>query len=114
MSTKHIVIFWVFLIGIQHSLMASEGDTGLRNITGFGCHLEDGTCYFDIDGSPVGHSSCLGNNIRFNVIDSANGKTWLSIIEAAYIADKQVQLNISGCYSRQPIFPTFTFGRMIK
>ncbi len=105
--------FFVILILFSIPSYASEGGTGWRNITGFGCHLHDGTCYIDIDGDPVGLSSCLGTNIRFDTASSVNGKVWVSLISTAYASNKKIQLNISGCYDNGT-FPTFNYGRIEK
>jgi hypothetical protein len=94
------------------NILAQEGSTGFRNIIGFGCHLNDGACYFDIDGGAVGLAECLSSNIRFNSQDTINGKTWLSLLQIALTTGKRIQLNIVGCYSLQPNYPTFNFGRI--
>ncbi len=100
----------IILILFVQSGYASEGLTGYRNLTSFGCHLEDGTCFVEIDGNSVGASTCISNTIRFNVLNSLNGRNWLSLLQTAYIAKKQVNLNIEGCYVNQPTYPTFNFG----
>ena len=104
----------LLLTNISFSAYSAEGDTGWRNITGFGCHLNDGTCYMDIDGPAVGPAECLSNNVRFDVLGSMNGKTWLAMIKTAYLLGKEVRFNIKGCYSFQPLFPTFSWGRINK
>ncbi|MCW8880549.1 MAG: hypothetical protein OQK04_06590 [Kangiellaceae bacterium] len=90
---------------------ASTGGTGWRNITSFGCHLTDGTCYFNIDGASVGESSCLGNNVRFDAQNMPNGRVWLSLIQQAIATKKKIQLNINGCYGTS-IYPTFNYGQI--
>lgn len=90
-----------------------SGGTGWRSITAFGCHLTDGTCYFDISGTAVGPEGCHKRNIRFNNLTSPNGKTWLSLIQIAIATGKQVNFNIATrCYSNQPAYPTFRWGQI--
>ena len=96
------------------SCLANEGDTDWRNITGFGCHLMDGTCYINIDGPAVGPPECLKNDVRFDTANPPNGNTWLSIIELAYATNKRIRLNIIGCYANQVSYPTFSYGRIEK
>lgn len=94
-----------------NTVNAQTGASGWRTITAFGCHLTDGTCYFHIDGDAVGPEGCKNNSVRFNVLKSPNGKTWLSMIEMAYIAKRKVNLRIlETCYVDQPAYPTFSYG----
>ena len=105
------MLFGLLLAGFCMSLQAAEGNTGWRTLTSFGCHLNDGTCYFSVDGAAVGPAECLKTNIRFNTKTSENGDTWSSLILAAYLAGKKVHLNIAGCYGA---YPTFSYGEIEK
>jgi len=106
-----ILLVSVFTFCSAISANANTGSTGWRTVTVMGCHLTDGTCYFNIDGDPVGPEECKGNNVRFNVLTSPNGKTWLSMLEAAYLTKRQVNLSIiNTCYADQPVYPTFNYG----
>jgi hypothetical protein len=106
---KKLIILFALSVFSMH-INAEEGSTGFRNITGFGCHLVDGTCYFNIDGGAVGPDECLSSNVRFNSQNSINGTTWLSLLQIAITTGKRIQLNIVGCYSLQPRYPTFNYG----
>ena len=90
-----------------------SGGTGWRSITAFGCHLVDGTCYFDVSGTAVGPDGCHKRNIRFDSLNSPNGKTWLSLIQIAIATGKKVNFNIAtNCYTNQPAYPTFRWGQI--
>jgi hypothetical protein len=80
--------------------------TGSRNITNIGCHLGDDTCWIDISGSAVGPSGCTSNQIRFSV-NSTNGKSVFSLLTAAFLAGKQVNLEVTNtCYLGNTVYPT--------
>ena len=83
------------------------GYTGLRTITNVGCHLNDTTCWVEIAGPAVGPEICRNNNLRFST-NSPNGKNILSLVTAAFLAGKQVNLNFpdTTCYADQSPFPT--------
>ena len=110
MNKKLIVII---LMSLPWFATANSGGTGWRNITSLGCHLTDGTCYFNIDGAPVGAESCTNNNVRFDVLNSPNGKTWLSLLQQAYASKTRVSLNINACYGNSN-YPTFNYGAIEK
>ena len=103
------ILCGLFLAVFCMSLQAAEGHTGWRTLTSFGCHLNDGTCYFSVDGAAVGPAECLKTNIRFNTKTSVNGDTWSSMILAAHLANKRVQFYITGCYGS---YPTFAYGQI--
>lgn len=111
LKKSFLFILLAFVFWISTSTVASTGGTGWRKITSFGCHLVDGTCYFSIDGEPVGESNCLGNNVRFDALNMPNGKIWLGIIQQAIATKKKVNLNINGCYGTS-IYPTFNYGQI--
>ncbi|MEE9303043.1 MAG: hypothetical protein V3U84_04570 [Thiotrichaceae bacterium] len=90
--------------------VADEGLTGLRDIVSLGCHKTGGTCYIQINGVPVGAPACVGNSIRWSVMNNDNGKTWLALFTTALALKKKVNLNITGCYVNEPIVPTFSYG----
>lgn len=95
---------FVFTIGVTHAQ-----ETGLRSITGYGCHKSDGTCYVLFDGPSVsGGPDCIGNQLRWDAKNDANGKSWLAMIMMAAANGKKVSFFVAGCYS--PPFPTFSYG----
>ena len=111
MFIKRILLFLFIITFIVKPALSV--DTGFRNITGFGCHLTDGTCYFELEGTVFGPPECTSNQARFDVQLNANGHVWLSMIEAAYLANKRISLNITtDCYMQN--YPTFSFGRIEK
>ena len=84
--------------------------TGARTISHIGCHLNDDTCFVELDGSPVGGSvGCATNSVRWAVNTKPSGKSWLALFTAAHLTGKKVGLQIDGCHT-QPAFPTFSYG----
>jgi hypothetical protein len=82
-----------------------------RSILEFGCHKNDGTCYVNLDGPPLtGGAGCVGNHIRWDAKNDANGKNWLALMMMAKALNKRVALYIDGCYVNQPSIPTFAYG----
>lgn len=87
------------------------GWSGFRTIIDFGCHNNDSTCFFTVDGPPVsGGSNCTSNSIRWDSKNDPNGKTWLAIILAAKASGSKVAFNINKCYTGQTSYPTFNWG----
>ncbi len=84
--------------------------TGLRTITGMGCHLHDNTCWVLISGTAVGPTSCRTNTLRF---DSSlpNGKNILSMVTGAYLAGRQANFEVvdTACYTPQSGDPTIAW-----
>lgn len=104
-----------FVICLPFYVNAQTGDTGAREITSIGCHKEDNTCYFQISGSTVGPSACNDITLRFNSELDKNGKNTLSLLTAAYFANKKVILNVvDKCYLYQPTFPTFNYFTIVN
>ena len=112
--SKFVNLTLLISLLISFSALSKEGETGWRNITLMGCHLTDGSCFIHIDGPAVGPENCKGNDIRFSVLDSPNGKIWLSLAQGAYVTEKQISFYIKGCYAKQPSYPTFTYGHINK
>jgi hypothetical protein len=97
--------FFVFVF--SGGVYAGE-NSGARTILTYGCHKSDGTCYVLIDGPPVtGAPECVGNDIRWNAKEEANGKSWLSMIMLAAATGKMINFYIAGCHGP---FPTFSYG----
>lgn len=100
-----LALVFVCLAGLVHA----DEDTGARTILGYGCHMNDGTCYVNIDGPAVtGGPECTGTQLRWDAKNNVNGKSWLAMIMMAAANGKKVQFFASGCMS--PGFPAFLFG----
>lgn len=98
-----LVIFSLFNIPFSYS---ATGDSGWRDISHIGCHLNDGTCYVSLD-IDVGPAECSSNSIRWNKDNAASGKEIFSLLMAASAANKKVSFHISEqCYGN---FPTFSY-----
>lgn len=93
------------------SCFVSAGiSSGARTITSMGCHKHDNICFIQIDGAPIGPSSCNGNSIRWDVKNEKNGTAALTLLTAAYFSNKKVSLDIdTTCFVYQNSFPTFNW-----
>lgn len=81
----------------------------LRSIKLMGCHLNDATCYIDVDEAVGIDGQCKGKSVRW-FKDAENGKEILSMFLAAQLASKQVSLNIStDCFAGAGNYPTFRY-----
>lgn len=98
----------VAAIAIPYQAMAL--DSGPRHITGIGCHNGDQTCFINVDGPLTGPAACKHFSIRWNVQTDPGGKNTLSLLTAAYLAGKTINLAIADtCYATQPTYPTFVY-----
>ena len=83
--------------------------TSPRAIVAMGCHQDGNICYVTLAGAPVGPASCTQNSVRW-VGNDAGGKLTLSMLTAAFLANKNVVLAITDqCFTPQPIFPTLLY-----
>lgn len=93
------------MAGLAHA----DEITGDRNILGYGCHKNDGTCFVFLDGPAfTGGPECTGTQIRWDAKNDVNGKSWLAIIMMAAANKKKISFYVSGCQS--PNHPTFLYG----
>jgi len=84
-------------------------ETVERDIITMGCHKENGNCFMEINGEPVGPSECIANSVRFNILSDKNAEASFTLLSAAFFSGKKVRFTISDqCYSQQNTFPTFT------
>ncbi|MBY3789041.1 MULTISPECIES: hypothetical protein [Photobacterium] len=98
-----LVMFSLFNIPLSYS---ATGDSGWRDISQIGCHLNGGTCYVSLDIN-VGPAECSSNSIRWNKDSSTAGKEIFSLLMAASAANKKVSFQVSDqCYGN---FPTFSY-----
>jgi hypothetical protein len=83
--------------------------TGLRTITDVGCHHNNEVCWVNISGAPVGPAACSNNNIRFST--AQYGKNTLSLLTAAFLAGRQVNIEVqdSACFAGDLRFPTLNW-----
>jgi hypothetical protein len=100
---------YFFIILIIPAITCAQS-TGFRNIKGFGCHKNDGTCFVNVDGDPVNVAGCTSNSIRWNSLSDPGGRSWMTLIALAISLNRRVIFELSGCYSNQIIFPTFSYG----
>lgn len=109
-----ILITTLFSLLIS-SLTYAEESTGdvtgnvIRSIQSMGCHLNDATCYIDVDEVVGIEGQCKGKSVRW-FKNAENGKEILSMFLAAQLASKKVSLNIStDCFSGAGKYPTFRY-----
>jgi len=87
--------------------------SGFRNIVELGCMKSEGTCWVTLEGSAMtGAPGCSSPALRWDVKNDANGKNFYALFLLAQASKKRVALNVDGCYSAQPNYPTFTFGQI--
>lgn len=83
-----------------------------KEIESIGCHLNDDTCYVIVNGDAVGPSECPSNSIRWKKDSSVSGKETLSLLTAAFMANKRVHFNITNtCIGKYPTFSYFSVKR---
>ncbi len=115
MKLKYLFVYMSSLLSAISLNTSAFESTGAREILSYGCHRADNTCYVQISGNPVGPEECQSTSVRWNEKLDANGKAVLSIIQAAFYADKKVSFNISSsCYSQQTNFPTMSYLNVHK
>lgn len=107
---KHTIKSLILIIFLLFS-HASFAKTYTGKITSLGGHLKDGTSFISLDlDTPVGAGyGCSSKSIRWNS-KSEHGKYFQSIFMMALASGNKVTLNIQGCYSLQPRYPTFSWG----
>ncbi|MBD1567312.1 hypothetical protein [Vibrio sp. S12_S33] len=100
---------------ISFSIHAASISSGARKITSLGCHNIDNICFVQIDGDPVGPSSCKTNSVRWDIEKDPNGKSSFSLLNAAYFSGKSVVLQISEqCFKYQNNYPTFVWLTVVN
>lgn len=103
-----------FILSFAFFALSSQNQAITFTINKIGCHLNDPTCYIYIDQS-VGPADCSANSIRWNKKTSESGKEALSLLLAAHMAGKQVDMAVSeACFSNNPKYPTFVHFSVIK
>ena len=101
--------FFSILMSLFSNIAHGDEGTGLRTIIDMGCNKDDGGCYIHIDGDAVGETyGCESNVIKWDT-NEQGGKNLLAIFMSAFLSQKQIHLNISGCYNGHP---TFSGGSM--
>lgn len=109
MKRKMLLSAAVMALALPLPAMATS--TGLRNVTDVGCHLGNEVCWVIISGAAVGPlTSCTTNNIRFSTA-SPNGKNVLSLLTAAFLAGRQVSIEVqdTACFAGDLRFPTLSW-----
>lgn len=99
-STYALVLTFLTSFGLANNCLADEQTTP-RHIVSLGCHDVNGTCFVTLDGTPFG--STLGCSVgaitqfRFDNGDTDEGKRAYASFLAAFLAGKQVSVDLSGC-----------------
>ena len=101
---KYVLVALLFFFGFSYA----DEPTGYRKITGMGCHVVDGICFVNLEGSLFGSTEgCSSVQARWDS-STAGGKNNLSMLMAAWLAGKEVDLYLRGC--QDEFWPTFAWA----
>jgi hypothetical protein len=96
----------MLLIGIAEAGNYSISGT----ITAIGCQTVNGICFVTLSGAAAGPPGCVSTNVRWDSVNTPNGTAVIAQLTAAYLAGKQVYINISNsCFAEFPNYPTMDF-----
>lgn len=91
-------------------LLIPAANAGSYGITGtidsIGCRTVNGICLVIINGTAAGPPGCVQNQVRWDSVNTPNGNAAIAQLTAAYLAGKQVTINISdNCFAEFPSYP---------
>lgn len=114
MKMPKIVFYASVLVvsAISTQLYAEESTE--RNILSIGCQKDKGVCTLQINGDAVGSRGCLSNTLQFNAASDKNADAVLSLLSAAFFANKKVRFEISAQCSDQEGIATFDSFRVLN
>ena len=85
-----------------------------RNILAIGCQKDQGICTVQLNGDVVGSRGCTSNMLQFDTVTDKNADAVLSLLTAAFFANKKVRFELSEqCGDQQPL-PTFDSFQVIN
>lgn len=91
--------------------ISKAGNYGIvGTITSIGCQTVNGICLVVLNGTAAGPPGCVSNDIRWDSVNTPNGNAAIAQLTAAYLAGKQVTINIdNACFSEFPAYPTMDY-----
>lgn len=85
-----------------------------RNIVNIGCLKDKGICTVQLNGEPVGSRNCASNTLQFNALTDKNADAVMSLLTAAFFANKKVRFDISDQCGNQDTMPTFDSFKVLN
>jgi hypothetical protein len=100
---------FAFLLLTSISKAQSYG-TGAVTIIQIGCQTVNTICFVAFSGPAVGPPGCNTNQVRWDSVNTPNGKEALAQLTAAYVAGKQVSFSIDNkCFAEFPNYPQMDY-----
>lgn len=103
---KHTV-FSSIIVFFTTSASLQAAEIVERNILSIGCHKDTGVCTVQLNGEAVGSRNCAASTLQFNTQTDKNADAVLSLLTAAFFANKKVSFEISEQCGSQDTIPTF-------
>jgi hypothetical protein len=98
-----------FLLLTSISKAQSYG-TGAVTIIQIGCQTVNTICFVAFSGPAVGPPGCYTNQVRWDSVNTPNGKEAVAQLTAAYVAGKQVTFSIdNNCFPEFPSYPQMDY-----
>ena len=110
---KYTIFSSIFVFFIVAS-PTQAAETAERNILSIGCQKEKGVCTVQLNGDAVGSRNCASNTLQFNTLTDKNADAVLSLLTAAFFANKKVRFDISEQCGNQDTMPTFESFRVLN
>jgi hypothetical protein len=91
--------------------VANAGNYGIAGtIISMGCQTVNGVCFVTLSGAAAGPAGCVQNQVRWDSVNTPNGNAAIAQLTAAYLAGKQVSINISNtCFAEFPSYPAMDY-----
>lgn len=106
-KVKYVYAFMSLLGVLLAATPLHAAETVDRNLVNIGCLKDKGICSVELNGEPVGGRGCSSNTLQFNALNDKNADAVLSLLTAAFFANKKVRFDISEQCSNQDNAPTF-------
>jgi hypothetical protein len=106
---KHVAYsLFGYALMISVSLAGNYGISG--TITSMGCQTVNGICFVTLSGAASGPPGCVGTQVRWDSVNTPNGTAAIAQLTGAYLAGKQVLINISdSCFAEFPAYPAMDY-----
>ncbi|WP_444957180.1 hypothetical protein [Microbulbifer sp. ZKSA002] len=104
MKLKFLIALIVAALSKVTFAAGSSGDVTINKV---GCHMDSATCYVWLD-QTVGPDSCSSNSIRWSK-DAKNGQETLTLLTAAFFAEKKANFYVLDTCFEGGTYPTFGY-----